>query len=286
MNSGQLATRFEPELLLFPRACIQLYTYDNDVAFQRVKTMLAEIPDDEFAAALDACAAEALWEAGIDGPPIEAVDVAAGLGLIVARDFAMPRRGRFVRLTGQGGDDGRQGMIVVGTAERPEREQWAIAHEIGESIAYRVFDRLGVSAHEALPTSRELVANRLASALLIPRRWFAVDGRECDSDLFELKERYSTASHELIARRMLDMPPPIVITVCDNGRVTWRRSNVTARAPEMLREERAVWREVFESGMPAFDSLNAETGLESVRCWPVHELDWKREILRSEIAEW
>jgi hypothetical protein len=248
--------------------------------------MLAEIPDDEFAAALDACATEALWEAGIDGPPIDALDVAAGLGLVVTHDDAMSQRGRFVRLAGHGGDGGGQGTIVVGTAERPEREQWAIAHEIGESIAYRVFDRLGVSPNEALPTARELVANQLASALLLPRRWFARDGRECDWDLLELKEGYSTASHELIARRMLDMRPPIVITVCDNGRVSWRRSNMTARPPQMLREERAVWREVFDSGMPAFDSLDAETGLGSVRCWPVHELDWRREIMRSEVAEW
>jgi hypothetical protein len=247
--------------------------------------MLAEIPDDEFAAALDACAAEALWEAGIDGPPIDAAEVAAGLGLVVTHDCAMPHRGRFVQLAGRGHDGNGQGTIVLGTAERPEREQWAIAHEIGESIAYRVFDRLGIGADEALPTSRELVANCLASAMLLPRRWFAVDGRECDWDLLDLKDRYCTTSHELIARRMLDMRPPVVITVCDNGRITWRRSNVTPRPPEMLREERSIWREVFESGMPAFDSLDAETGLESVRCWPVHELEWKREIMRSEVAE-
>jgi hypothetical protein len=248
--------------------------------------MLAEILDDEFAAALDACATEALWEAGVDGPPIDAADVAAGLGLVVTHDYVMPHRGRFVRLAGRGSDGGGQGTIVVGTAERPEREQWAIAHEIGEGIAYRVFDRLGVTPDEALPTAREMVANRLASALLLPRRWFAVDGRECDWDLLELKERYCTASHELIARRMLDMRPPIVITVCDNGRVTWRRSNVTARPPEMLREERTVWREVYDSGMPVFDSLDGETGLEGVSCWPVHELDWRREIMRSAVAEW
>jgi hypothetical protein len=205
--------------------------------------------------------------------------------LVVMRDYRMPHRGRFVRLAGHGDDGGGQGTIVVGTAERPEREQWAIAHEIGESVASRVFERLGVRPNEALPTAREMVANRLASALLLPRRWFAVDGGACDWDLLELKERYCTASHELIARRMLDMRPPMVITVCDNGRVTWRRSNVTARPPEMLREERAVWREVFESGMPAFDSLDAEMGLENVRCWPVHELDWRREIMRSEVPE-
>ncbi len=247
--------------------------------------MLSDIPDDEFAAALDVCAAEALWEAGVDRPPVDATAVAEGLQLVVARDFAMPYRGRFVRLAGCPALGGDQGTIVVGEAERPEREQWAIAHEIGESIAHRVFLRLGVAFDEALPTARELVANRLASALLLPRRWFAADGRELDWDLFELKDRYHTASHELIARRMLEMRPPIVITICDHGRVHWRKSNVTTRPPDLLREERVVWRETHETGLFACESLDAETGLQSVRCWPVHEPGWKREIIRSAIAE-
>ena len=247
--------------------------------------MLSEIPDDEFAGAIDACAAEVLWEAGVYQPPVDALAVAEGLQLVVARDFAMPYRGRFVRLADRRGAR-EQGTIVVGQAERPEREQWAIAHEIGESVAYRVFERLGVAFDESLPTAREQVANRLANSLLLPRRWFAADGRDHGWDLLELKQRYSTASHELIVRRMLEMKSPIVITVCDQGRVHWRRSNVTARPPAMLPEETVVWRMVRESGAPLCESLDAETGLESVRCWPIHEPGWKREILRSEIAEY
>ena len=248
--------------------------------------MLGEIPEDEFAAAIDACASEVLWEAGVTEPPVDGLAVAEGLGLMVARDYAMPHRGRFVRLAEAERHGGGQGTIVVGVAERPEREQWAVAHEIGESVAFRVFERLGVSFDEALPTARELVANRLASALLLPRRWFAADGAELDWDLLELKERYDTASHELIARRMLEMRPPIVITVCDLGRVRWRRSNVTARPPRLLSEETAVWQESHVTGLPASAALDAETGLERARCWPIHEPDWKREIMRSEIAEW
>ncbi|MEX2309782.1 MAG: ImmA/IrrE family metallo-endopeptidase [Pirellulales bacterium] len=248
--------------------------------------MLSEIPDDEFAAALDACAAEVLWEAGVTEPPVNALAVADGLGLVVARDFAMPYRGRFIRLAECEGRGGGQGTIVVGEADRPEREQWAVAHEIGESIAFRVFHRLGVAFDEALSTARERVANRLASCLLLPRRWFAVDGLELDWDLVALKDRYATASHELIARRMLEMRPPIVITVCDHGRVHWRRSNVTSRPPCILPEEKTVWRAARETDLPAEETLDLETGVSRVRCWPIHEPGWKREILRSEIAEW
>src|SRR3954469_2209859 len=235
--------------------------------------MLSEIPDDEFAAALDACAAEVLWEAGVNGQPVHALAVGEGLQLVLTQNFSMPNRGRFVRLADREENGGGVGTIVVGIAERPEREQWAVAHEIGESIAYRVFERLGVAFDEALPTSRELVANRLASALLLPRRWIAVDGREHDWDLLELKDRYPTASHELIARRMLEMRPAIVITLCDLGRVHWRRSNAMARPPSMLAEERRIWQAANCTGLSVDEFLDGETGLERVRCWPIHEPD-------------
>jgi hypothetical protein len=249
--------------------------------------MLSEIAEEEFAAALDATAAEVLWEVGVAEPPVDALAVADGLDLVVARDYAMPCRGRYVRLAEyNAGTSGGQGTIILGAAERPEREHWAVAHEIGESVAYRVFERLGVAFQEALPATREVVANRFAGALLLPRRWFAADGRDSDWDLFALKERYDTASHELIARRMLEMRPAIVITICDLGRVHWRRSNVSARPPAMLPEEVAAWQEAHETGLVACEQLDAETGLESVHCWPIHEPDWQREILRSEIAEW
>jgi Zn-dependent peptidase ImmA (M78 family) len=247
--------------------------------------MLSEIPHEELAAAVDVCASEVLWEAGVTQPPVDALDVAAAIGVVVARDYSMPYRGRFVRLAEREEGRGGQATIVVGQAERPEREQWAVAHEIGESVAHRVFDRLGVRFDEALPTARELVASRLANSILLPRHWFARDGRDVDWDLFALKERYDTASHELIARRMLDMRPPIVITVCDHGRVFWRRSNVTARPPSMLAEEKAVWMDSHKTGLPGEEFLDMATGLDRVRSWPVHEIGWKREILRSEVTE-
>ena len=170
--------------------------------------MLSEIPDDEFAAALDACAAELLWEAGVVRPPVDALAVAEGLRLVVTRDFAMPHRGRFVRLADREENGGGIGTIVVGVAERPEREHWAkVAHEIGESIAYRVFDRLGVAFDEALAADRTRIGGEPVSkcAVVKPRRWFAVDGRECEVGLAGVEKRFCTASHELIARRMLGL---------------------------------------------------------------------------------
>jgi IrrE N-terminal-like domain len=249
--------------------------------------MLPEIPPDEFAAALDACAAEVLWEAAIEGPPVDAELVAQRLALVVADDATMNCRGRFVLLSNQAFEAPGQGTIVVGPAERPERRQWAVAHEIGESVALRVFAALGVRPQAAPPDARELVANHLASCLLLPRRWFAADGAELDWDLAALKARYTTASHELIARRMLEMPRPLVITLFDMGSAQWRRSNVPGRVPRMLPQELDTWRRSHELGLAASATLDpAATGLERVRAWPVHEPGWKREILRSDVAEW
>jgi Zn-dependent peptidase ImmA (M78 family) len=248
--------------------------------------MFSEIPDDEIAAAIDAVAAELLWEAGITEPPVDALAVADDLGLSIIRNDGLPYRGRFARLASySGSEEEGHGTIVLAPAERPEREQWAMAHEIGESAAHRVIDRLGIAFDETLPTVRELVANRLANSLLLPRRWFAVDGRELDWDLMALKDCYSTASHELIARRMLDMRPPIVITVCDHGRIHWRRSNSASRPSSLLPDEKSIWNESHITGLPASATLDPESGLASVRCWPIHEPGWKREILRGEIAE-
>lgn len=243
--------------------------------------MLPEIPTEEFRAALDECAEQVLWEAGVARPPVDALLVAERLGLQVARDETLAHRGRIVRL---GKDD--SGTILVAREDRPERTQWTVAHEIGESVAYRVFARLEIPVAAIPERSREMVANRLASCLLLPRRWFLDEGRRADWDLLALKQNFATASHELIARRMLEMLVPVVITLCDQGRVVWRYENSCQRPPPMCEGETQAWQAAHRSG--CFQSKRLDPmacGLEQVRCWAIHEPGWKREILRGAIAQ-
>ena len=140
---------------------------------------------------------------------------------------------------------GRQRPAILLRSEpRHERRQWAVAHEIGEHVAYRVFLRVGRRSARGAAQAREAVANNMAGRLLLPTAWFAVDGAACDWDLLILKARYRTASHELIARRMLECRPPVIISIFDHRRMSLRRSNLPGRVPPPSPAEINCWRDV------------------------------------------
>ena len=239
--------------------------------------MLPELTQDEFSAALDGVAAGVLAQAPEAPPPVDALSLARTLGLAVAWDERQAGRGRTARLAGRAGA-ANQGSILLRPDPRRERLQWTIAHEIGEWCAHQVFEHLSVDPREAPPAARESVANQLAARILLPRGEFGCDARECNWDLLELKARYSTASHELIARRMLDFTPAVIITIFDQGRRTFRRGNLPFRAPPLGHLEQTAWQACHER---AESIAEADSGL-NVQAWPVHEPDRKREILRTE----
>ena len=240
--------------------------------------MLPEITREEFSAALDRVAEETLDAAGVNRPPVDALALARAVGLTVVLDQRQRGRARYVRL---GGARGRcfQAAILLRPEPRRERRQWAVAHEIGEHLAHCVFLALGADPRETTARAREEVACQLAGRLLLPGRWFAEDARNCAWDLPAIKAGYATASHELIARRMLDLAWPVVITVFDQGHLSWRRSNVPGRVPPLCPAERDCRQAAHEENLPQ-EAFNA---LSRIQAWPVHEDGWKREILRTEL---
>ena len=143
-----------------------------------------------------------------------------------------------------------------------------------------MFDRLGTPPDEVRPTERESVANLLSARLLIPTTWFANDAAQCSWDLPTLKKRYDTASHELIARRMLDFAEPILITVFDQGQVTFRRGNTLRKSPPLCLDEVSAQRRAHETGKAV-----VQHGEVAVHAWAIHEAQWKREILRTVLPE-
>jgi hypothetical protein len=81
----------------------------------------------------------------------------------------------------------------------------------------------------------------------------------------------------LIAWRLLDLPEQSLITIVDNGRVTRRRANLW-RAPRGLSEaERECQQYVHEHCRPQRVRRDGWT----VWGWPVHRVDWRREVLRA-----
>jgi len=242
--------------------------------------MLPEFTREELAAGLDRVAEEVLAKAGILGPPVDAFAVADTLGIAVALDDRQEGRARFVRLSDRRSGR-RRATVLLRSEPRFERQQWALAHEIGEHVAYQVFRRWGVDPRETAPHAREVVANNMAGRLLLPTAWFAADGAACDWDLLALKRRYQTASHELIARRMLECRPPVIISIFDHRRISFRRSNLPGRVPPPSVAEIHCWRSVHRHNRP----LRSGEGPGLVQGWPIHEEGWKREILRVEIDE-
>jgi len=221
---------------------------------------------------LDALVDQLLESAGIPGPPVEAELLAKRLGIDVVLDASQSTRGRQKRIS-------TRSTIFVRPDPRPERMQWSMAHEIGEAVAWRLAENWAdfAEGEDSSHPAREQVANVLASRILLPSCWFFRDVENCREDLFQLKKRYGTASHELIALRMLDGPGAAMITIFDNLRLTQRRSNRHERPPLLMPFERRSWVRGHETNV-AVDEY--ESGCR-IQCWPVHEIGWQREILRT-----
>ncbi|MBN2578890.1 MAG: ImmA/IrrE family metallo-endopeptidase [Pirellulales bacterium] len=242
--------------------------------------MFPELTREELAAGMDAVVEEILRRAAVAGPPVDAFTVARALGMTVVWDDRQAGRARYVRLKGHR-DPKPRGTILLKSDPRRERRQWAVAHEIGEHLAPRVFAVWGVDPRETASSAREIAANHLAGRLLLPTGWFAADARSCRWDLLALKAKYSTASHELIARRMLECAVPVIVSIFDQRRISFRRSNLPGRTPPPLQIEARCWQQAHTQNRHVVKTL----GPYRTQVWPVHEEDWKREIIRTEVQE-
>lgn len=233
--------------------------------------MAEELPREEVVAIVDQMVQELLDAAGVVAPPVDAIALAQRhLGMVICLDKRQPQRGRAQRTMGKS-------QIYLRPEPTEERHQWTVAHEIGEHLKAELLERLGVQPGEARPMTGESLANLFAYHLLVPTHWFADDARTLDHDLLELKKKYTTSSHEVLAWRFLDLPEPCVVTVIDNGAVTRRRSNGVRITRALHATEEKCQKYVTHYARP---KVVREDGW-TVQGWPVHRSDWKREILRS-----
>jgi len=230
---------------------------------------------DKLSSVLEAKSQAMLDRLGIFPPPVDAIAVARGLGMVVAKDANQQSRGRFVRLPLPGLN--KQESILLRPESRPERRQWATAHEIGESIAYQIVAEWGQDPRDLPHGAREQLANLFATRLLLPGSCFFPDVTKTDCDLLELKGLYKTASFELIAKRLLDSDKMAVVTIVDKSKISFRRGPQFRPVPGITNDERVCLKIVHDSGKPYQRSGAAMF----VQGWAIHEPDWKREILVS-----
>jgi hypothetical protein len=224
---------------------------------------------------VDRAVEELLDGAGVVAPPVDAIQIAQRhLGMIVCLDRRQQQRGRAQRAAGRK-------QIFLRPEPCEERHQWTVAHEIGEHLKADLLARLGVEPGQTRSMSGESLANLFAHRLLVPTPWLRDDAPACDFDLPELKARYPTASHEVIAWRLLDLPHPCIITLVDNSHVHRRRSNAWPVRKELQPVEAECQRYVNYYSRPHGVSRDGWT----VQGWPVHQPDWKREVLRSVVEE-
>jgi hypothetical protein len=226
---------------------------------------------EDVVAVIDRAVGELLQSARLDGPPIDAIGLARNyLGMEVCLDGWQRQRGRAQRSAGA-----RQ--IYLRPEPTVERHQWTVAHEIGEHFKASLLTRLGIDSQQTSAFAGESLANLFAYRLLVPTAWLASDASDCAYDVLELKTRYATASHEVIAWRMLDLPQPCIITIVDNNRIHRRRSNAWAVRKKLVAAEETCQQYVHAHGVPHV----VQQGDWTVQGWPIHRAEWKREILRS-----
>ncbi len=198
-------------------------------------------------------------------PPVDAFVLAKALNLSVHIDSDLGTRGYSRR---------RWGIeaIMVGSKNpgKSERKHFTIAHEIGEVL---LAGKVGQGFIED-------ASNLMAVSLLLPRNWFHKDAEALDFDLAALKRRYSTASHEVIAYRMLDVKP-LIITIFDNGKLYRRKGSYPTRIRRICPLEMECMKAVSDSA----EQVLLEDDEISVTGWPVFRENWKRVILKTELKD-
>jgi len=237
--------------------------------------MAEELIRDEVLAVIDRMVNELLDQAGIIEPPVDAIALAQRhLGITICLDQSQSQRGRAQRAGGKQ-------QIYLKPEPTEERHQWTVAHEVGEHLKPSLMERLGLEPAEVKVMSGESLANLFAYRLLVPGCWFAGDARDADFNLLKLKERYRTSSHEVIAWRFLDLPEPCIVTIVDNEHISRRRSNAWPTRRQLEPAEEKCQRYVHYYSRPKLIQEDSWT----VHGWPVHQTDWKREILRSVVDD-
>jgi hypothetical protein len=232
--------------------------------------VVEELSRDDVVQCVDRAVEELLTQARVKAPPVDAIALTRHVGLPTAEK---PRQGHAPRANRS--PPTTDTTPCAATSE--EQRQWEAAQAIGKHLQPQLLQQLGFVSGEKKPPMGESLSGLFARHLLLPSAWFSADAASFDFELFQLKERYRSATHEMIAFRLLDLPEPCIITLVVDDKVHRRRSNAWPVKKRLEPAEAECLRAVTRDGQP--HTLRA--GGWTVWGWPLWHGGCNREVLRS-----
>jgi hypothetical protein len=233
-------------------------------------------PEDLFEA-IDAAVRDLLARAGVDEPPVDALELAQShfrIPVAMAEpDDDEPRR--------YGAPPKRRperNAIILKMEQSPETHQALAGRAVAQRLAPGIFTKLGIAAGTENRGAEKQLIGAILPRLLLPSRWFAPEARRGGYDLFALKAIFPTAAYETIAWRMLDVDDePSVVAIVDDGSVTMRRGN---RFPADKRLT-AAEQEAIRLAAATKDPARVRREDWTARAWPVSGIPFRRIIVRA-----
>jgi len=223
--------------------------------------------------AIDRIVRDLLEREGIEEPPVDAVALAQHafhLTVTEAEEEGEPQYGdRPPR---------RRSKEIVLRMEQSEAGRNAVcARACAKELLPTLLTKLGVAPGTENRSAQTSLIATVVPRLLLPSKWFEKDARRAGFDLFEIKERYSTATYEMIALRLLDLDEPIVIAIVDDGAVATRRGNRSQAGRTLTPAESGCIEKVVAAREPQTLRRDGWTA----RGWPIPGGPFNRIILRS-----
>ncbi|MBN9120473.1 MAG: hypothetical protein J0I06_15180 [Planctomycetes bacterium] len=234
-----------------------------------------DFSQEELVDAVDRLVAGLLERAGVTAPPVDALSIAEhhlGIPVEVVEPAEEDESGRRRPRSKSSG-----GGITLTTDMSDEQQQRVAADGIARLLLPDVYRKVGVVPGSESKQFTAHVRGLTAARILVPGRLLRSALRDCKYDVPELHRRFSTASMEAVAVRLLDLDDPCVIAVVDDGVVASRRSNRMPVNRKLEGAEQECVERVTELDLPH----RARIGEWTAWGWPVPNRPFRRIILRA-----
>ena len=234
-------------------------------------------PEDLFDAC-DRITALALKRAGIETPPVDALDLAQHgfnfkIEYVEADDPSLRKYGDRPAKKRPNAD-----TVLLRDDMTVESQHLLAARAVSRVLVPEVLQKLGIAPDGENRQAQGQIVGLIAPRLLLPSRWFPGDVSRAGFDVLKIKEKYVTVGYEMIALRLLELDEPCLIAIVDDdGTIAARKSN-RFQAPRKLTETELRCRaEIERTGEPARATGSGWV----VWGWPTPGVPFRRMIFRS-----